>query len=130
MRDRRMGADGTVPECDAGDHLSVHFLDEAIRELASSIEPLINDKPLLSDLAVELTDEFGLSETARQFMAGVLRHAPETTAVTNQLVNSYKRLVSGFEAPVTVSWARTNRAALVRVPKTKTSSLGVAVRRP
>jgi glutamine synthetase len=65
------------------------------------------------------SDPFGLSATARQFMAGVLRHASETTAVTTQLVNSYKRLVSGFEAPVTVSWARTNRAALVRVPKTK-----------
>ena len=65
------------------------------------------------------SDPFGLSTTARQFMAGVLRHACETTAVTNQLVNSYKRLVTGFEAPVTVSWARTNRAALVRVPKTK-----------
>ena len=64
-------------------------------------------------------DEVGLSNTAKRFMAGVLRHACETTAVTNQLVNSYKRLIAGFEAPVTVSWARANRAALIRVPKTK-----------
>ncbi len=60
-----------------------------------------------------------LSETARKFMAGLLRHAPEITAVTNQLVNSYKRLVVGYEAPVWVSWAKNNRSALVRVPLTK-----------
>ncbi len=60
-----------------------------------------------------------LSDTARKFMAGLLRHAPELTAVTNQLVNSYKRLVVGYEAPVWVSWAGNNRSALVRVPMTK-----------
>ena len=64
-------------------------------------------------------DEFGLSTTGRQFMAGLLRHAPEITAVTNQLVNSYKRLVPGFEAPCWFSWARNNRSALVRVPIAK-----------
>ena len=61
-------------------------------------------------------DEYGLSTVARQFMAGILQHAPEMTAVTNQLVNSYKRLVAGDEAPTYVSWARNNRSALVRVP--------------
>jgi glutamine synthetase len=60
-----------------------------------------------------------LSVTAKKFMAGLLRHAPELTAVTNQLVNSYKRLVPGYEAPVWVSWAKNNRSALVRVPMTK-----------
>lgn len=64
-------------------------------------------------------DEFGLSTVARGFIAGLLRHAPEFTAVTNQLVNSYKRLVAGFEAPVHISWARNNRSALVRVPVPK-----------
>jgi glutamine synthetase len=64
-------------------------------------------------------DEVGLSATARGFIAGLLRHAGEITAVTNQLVNSYKRLVAGFEAPVHVSWARNNRSALVRVPVPK-----------
>jgi glutamine synthetase len=63
--------------------------------------------------------ESNLSPVAQQFIAGLLRHAPEITAVTNQLVNSYKRLVSGFEAPVHVSWARNNRSALVRIPVTK-----------
>ncbi|MBO0885953.1 MAG: glutamine synthetase, partial [Acidimicrobiales bacterium] len=64
-------------------------------------------------------DEFGLSKVARGFIAGLLRHAGEITAVTNQWVNSYKRLVVGYEAPVHVSWARNNRSALVRVPHPK-----------
>ena len=61
-------------------------------------------------------DALGLSDIARKFMAGILHHAPEFTAVTNQLINSYKRMVSGYESPVYVSWARNNRSALVRVP--------------
>lgn len=60
-----------------------------------------------------------LSEVGRSFIAGVLRHAREMTAVTNQLVNSYKRLIVGTEAPAHVSWARNNRSALVRVPVAK-----------
>ena len=56
---------------------------------------------------------------ARQFIAGLLHHAREITAVTNQWVNSYKRLIGGYEAPVHVSWARNNRSALVRVPVVK-----------
>jgi len=63
--------------------------------------------------------ERGLSDVARGFIAGVLAHAGELTAVTNQWVNSYKRLVAGYEAPVAVSWAYNNRSALVRVPVTK-----------
>src|SRR5262249_36266697 len=68
---------------------------------------------------VDLGDPHGLSAVARRFIAGLLRHAREITAVTNQWVNSYKRLVSGYEAPVHVSWARNNRSALVRVPVVK-----------
>ena len=52
-------------------------------------------------------------------MAGLLRHAAEITAITNQTVNSYKRLVPGFEAPVHISWARNNRSGLIRVPVPK-----------
>jgi glutamine synthetase len=65
------------------------------------------------------SDEYNLSEVARRFIAGVLAHARELTAVTNQWVNSYKRLIIGYEAPVYISWARNNRSALVRVPPTK-----------
>ena len=60
--------------------------------------------------------ENGLSDTARAFIAGLLKHAREITAITNQLVNSYKRINEGYEAPRYVSWARNNRSALVRVP--------------
>jgi glutamine synthetase len=63
--------------------------------------------------------DYQLSDVARGFIAGLLRHAKEITAVTNQLVNSYKRLVRGYEAPTTISWARNNRSALVRVPVSK-----------
>ncbi|MEK7296196.1 MAG: glutamine synthetase, partial [Actinomycetota bacterium] len=69
------------------------------------------------DNAFHSTDDpYNLSPTAKQFMAGLLRHAAEITAVTNQTVNSYKRLVPGFEAPVHISWARNNRSGLIRVP--------------
>jgi glutamine synthetase len=68
---------------------------------------------------VDAGDEYGLSAVAKGFIAGLLAHAREITAVTNQWVNSYKRLVRGYEAPVNVSWARNNRSALVRVPVPK-----------
>lgn len=66
-------------------------------------------------------DETGcqLSTTAKQFLAGLLKYAPEYTLVTNQYVNSYKRFVCGFDAPVFVTWAQANRSALVRVPHFK-----------
>ena len=67
----------------------------------------------------DASDPYRLSKTAYAFIAGLLHHAREITAVTNQLVNSYKRLIVGWEAPVYVSWARNNRSALVRVPVTK-----------
>ncbi len=63
------------------------------------------------------SDEHHLSQLAKRYIAGLLRHAPEITAVTNQWVNSYKRLVPGYEAPVYISWARRNRADLIRVPE-------------
>jgi glutamine synthetase len=66
-------------------------------------------------------DGYGLSGLARFFVAGLLAHAREITAVTNQWVNSYKRLVVGYEAPVNVSWARNNRSAIVNVPHVKGS---------
>ena len=64
-------------------------------------------------------DEYHLSDVAKHYMAGLLHHAPAFSAVTNQWVNSYKRLVSGFEAPVYICWAHRNRSALVRVPMYK-----------
>ena len=61
--------------------------------------------------------EYHLSQEARYYLAGLLKHASEITAVNNQWVNSYKRLVPGYEAPVYLSWARRNRSDLIRVPE-------------
>lgn len=61
-------------------------------------------------------DKYHLSKIAKSYLAGLLKHAPEITLVSNQWVNSYKRLVPGYEAPVYISWAMRNRADLIRIP--------------
>lgn len=72
--------------------------------------------------------ELGLSETAMQFMAGVLAHVQGFTAVTNPTVNSYKRLVPGYEAPCYVAWSAQNRSPLIRIPSARGLSTRVEVR--
>jgi glutamine synthetase len=67
----------------------------------------------------EAKDPYYLSKAAKCYIAGLLKHAPEITSVTSQWVNSYKRLVPGYEAPVYLSWARRNRADLIRIPEYK-----------
>jgi len=62
---------------------------------------------------------YHLSPLAKNYVAGILKYAPEITSVCNQWVNSYKRLVPGYEAPVYISWAQRNRSDLVRVPEYK-----------
>lgn len=79
------------------------------------------------------TGRYGLSEVALNFVAGQLAHARGFSAIVAPLVNSYKRLVPGFEAPVYLSWARTNRAALIRVPRVnpdRPSSTRIELRNP
>jgi len=61
-------------------------------------------------------DQYNLSQLAKSYAAGILRHAREIVAITNQWVNSFKRLVPGYEAPVYISWARRNRSTMIRVP--------------
>jgi len=62
-------------------------------------------------------DQYGLSEIAKRFMAGQFKHIKAMNAILNPLVNSYKRLVAGYEAPVYISWGQTNRSALIRIPR-------------
>ncbi len=62
-------------------------------------------------------DDCHLSKIGKGYMAGLLKHAPEITAITNQWVNSYKRLIPGYEAPCYISWARRNRSDLIRIPQ-------------
>ena len=78
-------------------------------------------------------DEHHLSIVGKRFIAGLIRHAPEITLVTNQWVNSYKRLVPGYEAPTYISWAHVNRSDLIRVPAYKPgyeSSVRIEYRAP
>ncbi len=67
----------------------------------------------------DASDQYNLSAEGKSYIAGIMKHAREMAAITNQWVNSYKRLVPGYEAPVYVSWARRNRSAMVRVPMYK-----------
>lgn len=67
----------------------------------------------------DANDKYHLSQTAKYFISGLMRHAKEITLITNQWVNSYKRLVPGYEAPVYISWALRNRSDLIRVPMYK-----------
>ncbi len=67
----------------------------------------------------EAKDKYHLSKVGKSYIAGIITHAREICAVTNQWVNSYKRLVPGYEAPVYISWARKNRSAMIRVPEYK-----------
>ncbi|MCM3717066.1 type I glutamate--ammonia ligase [Fictibacillus phosphorivorans] len=72
--------------------------------------------------------ETGLSETAMHFLAGILKHAKAFTAITNPTVNSYKRLVPGYEAPCYVAWSMQNRSPLVRIPASRGISTRIEVR--
>lgn len=77
---------------------------------------------------VDTQDEYGLSGVAKKFIAGQLAHAREMSAVIAPLVNSYKRLVPGYEAPVYISWARINRSALIRIPQASPGRISAATR--
>ncbi len=74
--------------------------------------------------------EYGLSEAALGYIAGILEHAPAFTAITNPTVNSYKRLVPGYEAPVYIAWSQKNRSPLVRIPARRGTGTRVEVRSP
>jgi glutamine synthetase len=76
----------------------------------------------------EPSGDLELSDTARQFIAGIIKHAPNFTAITNPTVNSYKRLVPGYEAPCYVAWSASNRSPLVRIPASRGLSTRIEVR--
>ncbi len=75
-------------------------------------------------------DKHGLSQTAYYYIGGILKHAKAMAAITNPTVNSYKRLVPGYEAPVYISWSAANRSALVRIPAAKGVGTRVEMRNP
>lgn len=75
-------------------------------------------------------DANGLSQTAYAFLGGVMEHMRSMTAVTNPIVNSYKRLVSGYEAPAYIAWSATNRSSLIRIPAAKGDAVRMELRCP
>lgn len=75
-------------------------------------------------------DKLGLSEDAYHFIAGIIAHAKGMAAITNPLVNSYKRLVPGYEAPVYIAWSAKNRSPLIRIPATRGNGTRVELRNP
>jgi glutamine synthetase len=76
------------------------------------------------------SSNYGLSQVALHFMGGLIKHVHSFSLLTNQLINSYKRLVPGYEAPTTIAWARRNRSPLIRVPDAKGSSTRIELRSP
>lgn len=74
--------------------------------------------------------QFGLSDTAMSFIAGIMEHIKGMTALTNPIVNSYKRLVPGYEAPVYVAWSAANRSPLIRVPSARGNGTRIELRNP
>lgn len=82
------------------------------------------------NLFADENDPLGLSREAYNFIAGIMEHIKGMTAITNPLVNSYKRLVPGFEAPVYIAWSATNRSPLIRIPAGRGESTRVELRSP
>jgi len=78
----------------------------------------------------DINDKNGLSKTAKYFIAGLLKYIKEITAILNPTVNSYKRLVPGYEAPTYISWANRNRSALIRIPTGREDSTRCELRSP
>lgn len=75
-------------------------------------------------------DELGLSQEAYHFIAGLMEHAKAMTMITNPIINSYKRLVKGYEAPIYIAWSATNRSPLIRIPASRGESTRVELRCP
>lgn len=82
------------------------------------------------NLFMDPSDKYNLSKEAYYFIGGLMKHVYGMSAVTNPLVNSYKRLVSGFEAPVHIAWSVKNRSPLIRVPSVRDSGMRVELRSP
>ena len=83
-----------------------------------------------NNIFAKADDENGLSEEAYSFIAGLMEHMRAMTAITNPIVNSYKRLVPGYEAPTYIAWSATNRSPLIRVPAARGAGTRVELRCP
>ena len=82
------------------------------------------------NIFIDESDKFRLSREAYYFIGGIMKHLKGITAITNPLVNSYKRLVPGYEAPVYIAWSVTNRSPLIRIPLSQSGSVRIELRCP
>ena len=82
------------------------------------------------NIFADMDDELGLSKEAYYFIGGIMKHVYSMTAIMNPLVNSYKRLVSGFEAPIYIAWSVKNRSPLIRIPSVRGNGMRVELRSP
>ena len=83
-----------------------------------------------NNIFADASDENGLSKEAYSFIAGIMEHMSAMSAITNPIVNSYKRLVPGFEAPTYIAWSATNRSPLIRVPAARGTGTRIELRCP
>jgi glutamine synthetase len=98
-------------------HQSLLFLGNGANPLRNGTTKIIPTNNVPNENAFAgMSEQYGLSTIARHFIAGQLFHAKAMTVILAPIINSYKRLVTGYEAPVYISWARVNRGALIRVP--------------
>ena len=116
------------------------ILSSALNSNISSGKSIVNDispsVPIISilvfqsriDVFVDENDPNGLSATAYSFMAGIMKHIEAMTIVLNPLINSYKRLVPDYEAPIYIAWSAKNRSPLIRVPSSRGSSTRIELR--
>ena len=113
-------------------NLYATFMPKPIKGIAGSgmhINMSLADKDG-NNIFADDTDPMGLSKEAYHFIAGLMKHANGMAAITNPLVNSYKRLVPGYEAPIYVAWSATNRSPLIRIPSARGNSTRVELRNP
>ena len=133
----------------AGDAITLHKLVSRVMGQQMGFVPCYMPKPIYSDAGngmhfhislfkgneaafYDEDDEFALSEDAKHFIGGILRYAPEFTALTNPTVNSYKRLVPEMEAPIYLTWSPLNRTALIRIPAHRKApeTIDIEIRNP
>jgi len=113
-------------------NLYATFMPKPIKGIAGSgmhVNMSLADKNG-KNIFADAKDPMGLSKEAYHFIAGLMKHANGMAAITNPLVNSYKRLVPGYEAPIYVAWSATNRSPLIRIPSARGNSTRVELRNP
>lgn len=113
-------------------NLYATFMPKPIKGIAGSgmhINMSLADKEG-NNIFADDNDPMGLSKEAYHFIAGLMKHANGMAAITNPLINSYKRLVPGYEAPIYVAWSATNRSPLIRIPSARGNSTRIELRNP